>query len=74
MVTRPFISVCLFMFWSVRLPEQWASRPSVYTDYDPTYHMLAPAIFSTQACCRRTTPVYYGHRTTEMVHISNMVF
>ena len=21
----------------------------------PTYHMLAPAILSTQACCRRTT-------------------
>ena len=28
------------------------------------YHMLAPAFLSTQACCRRTTPVYYGRRTT----------
>ena len=26
----------------------------------PTYHMLAPAFLSTQACCRRTTPVYYA--------------
>ena len=30
----------------------------------PTYHMLAPAFLSTQACCRRTTPVYYGRRKT----------
>ena len=37
---------------------------SIYHTSHPTYHMLAPAFLSTQACCRRTTPVYYGRRTT----------